>query len=126
MSITKSLPTTGSEGLRLLEDGGSIASVSWCCTDAKKNPCASLAKVFEETQTPDQLTEKEVEMPAFQEAITQLMLLSSNNYHSNSYLWGSFFLNHQMLWTKLWYERLTDTSKLKCEKELHINLIPDE
>lgn len=52
----------------------------------KKNPCGSLAKMFEETQTPDQLTEEEVEMSAFQEAITQLMLLSSNNYHSNSHL----------------------------------------
>ena len=63
--------------------------MSWCCIDAKKkkqNPCGSLAKMFEETQTPDQLTEEEVEMSAFQEAITQLMLLSSNNYHSNSHL----------------------------------------
>ena len=34
--------------------------------------------MFEETHTPDQLTEEEVEMSAFQEAITQLMLLSSN------------------------------------------------
>lgn len=50
----------------------------------KKNPCGSLAKMFEETQTSDQLTEEEVEMSAFQEAITQLTLLSSNNYHSNS------------------------------------------
>lgn len=59
--------------------------MSWCCVDAKKeNLCGSLAKMFEETQTSDQLTEEEVEMSAFQEAITQLTLLSSNNYHSNS------------------------------------------
>ena len=39
--------------------------------------------MFEETQTPDQPTEEEAEMSASQEAITQLTLLSSNNYHSN-------------------------------------------